>query len=169
MNVHLQGGRRASHATGLLEARQLLLAVAGNLDCVGTPLAEWARELGDLHATLMSASVSLACRPADFDDTATRTRIGDVIGMIDQWSMYHLPRTTTARCHTHTLGEVISHVADNYAQAQWRLRHSEGAEHRHMVAQRLAQVQQGYADLIEEIRMLRVEFPVGWYSNRPVS
>jgi len=57
---------------------------------------------------------------------------------------------------------VISHVAATYAQVQWTLHHDDCAEHRHRAAQRMTQIQQGYNDLVEEIRALRVEFPLGW-------
>ncbi|MFD4351656.1 hypothetical protein ACFWPX_03825 [Nocardia sp. NPDC058518] len=151
---------RARTAEGLLEARQLLLAVAGNLQG-GSPLIEWARELADLHATLFTASVSITRRPADFDATTTRGRINTIIGLIDEWSACHLPRPTAGRRHTHSLGEVISHVADTYTHVQWTLRHTKSAEHQHHAALRFAQVQEGYADLVDEIRALRVALPLG--------
>ncbi|MEV0542207.1 hypothetical protein [Nocardia salmonicida] len=157
---------RARTAEGLLEARQLLLAVAGNLQG-GSPLIEWARELADLHATLLTASVSTTRRPADFDATVTSGRINTVIGLIDEWASCHLPRPTSGRRHTHSLGEVISHVADNYTQVQWTLRHTKSAEHQHHAVLRFAQVQEGYADLVDDIRALRVALPLG-RGNQPV-
>lgn len=156
---------RVRTAEGLLEARQLLLAVAGNLQG-GSPLIGWARELADLHATLFTASVSTTRRPADFDAPTTSGRINTVIGLIDEWSACHLPRPTSGRRHTHSLGEVISHVADTYTHVQWTLRHTKSAEHQHHAALRFAQVQEGYADLVEEIRALRVALPLG-RGNRP--
>ncbi|WP_216917847.1 hypothetical protein [Nocardia noduli] len=170
--VATPNGRRDSihtpAAEGLLEARQLLLAIAGQLEG-GSGLIEWARELADLHATGITAMISPLRRPADFDAAAMHVRIRAVIGLIDDWSIFHLPRPTAARRHTHSLGEVISHVAETYAQVQWTLRHSDSAEHRHEAAVRFAQVQQGYADLIGEIKAMRVELALGWRGPRPIA
>ncbi|MEU8895700.1 hypothetical protein [Nocardia sp. NPDC048505] len=151
---------RLGTAEGLLESRQLLLAIAGNMRG-SSPLIEWARELGDLHATLVTAAVSTTRRPADFDATATYSLVNTVIGLIDEWSARHLPRPTLGRRHTHSLGEVISHMAETYAHVQWTLRHARSAEQQHHATLRFAQVQEGYADLVEEIRTLRVILPIG--------
>ncbi|MFB8005923.1 hypothetical protein [Nocardia sp. NPDC056000] len=157
---------RARPTEGLLEARHLLLAVAGTLQG-GSPLIGWSRELAYLHATLLTASVSPTRRPTGFDATVTRGRINILIGLIDDWSAFHLPRPSTGRRHTHSLGEVISHVAATYAQMQWTLRHSSSAQQQHDAALRFAQIQEGYADLVEEIRTLRVALPLGWSGIRP--
>ncbi|WP_157556159.1 hypothetical protein [Nocardia acidivorans] len=159
-------GDRHGTAEGLLEARQLLLAIAGTLSG-GSPLIEWARELADLHATLITVAISATRRPADFDETDTRARVSALIGRIDEWSAFHLPRPATGRRHTHSLGEVISHIAGTYAHMQWTLRHSDSAQHQHDAALRFAQVQEGYADLVDEIRSLRVLLPLGWNGIGP--
>ncbi|WP_067722048.1 hypothetical protein [Nocardia yamanashiensis] len=149
-----------SRAEGLLDARELLLSISGALTG-RSPLIESARELADLHSTLFTAASSITCRPADFDEIAIRDRIVVVITLIDDWSALHLPRPAAARRHTHSLGEVISHVADTYAQVQWTLRHSRSADETHNAALRFAQVQEGYADLIDEILACRVALPLG--------
>lgn len=145
---------------GLLDARQLLTGIAGH--CTGgSPLIAFARELAELHAMLVTASASVSQRTAGFDAADTRARINGIVDLIDVWSILHLPRPAGARRHTHSLGDVVSHVADTYAQVQQTLRHCNSAEHRHQAALRMAQVQQGYSDLISEIRALRIELPVG--------
>ncbi|WP_067721506.1 hypothetical protein [Nocardia yamanashiensis] len=154
------GGEPMRAAEGLLDARQLLLAIAGRLRG-SSPHIEWARELADLHATLVTASVSEARRPNDFDYFTIHHRIDTMIMLIDRWAAFHLPRATTGRRHTHSLGEVISHVAGVYAQTQWTLRHQPGAQHQHHAALRFAHAQEGYAELVEEIRALRVVLPAG--------
>ncbi|MFC8530363.1 hypothetical protein [Nocardia sp. NPDC057227] len=143
---------------GLLEARHLFLAFAGHVDG-GSPLIEWARELSDLHATLLTASVSEERRPRAFDDAVTRRQVQCLIGRIDEWSILHLPRPVAARRHTHSLGEVISHLARTYAHAHATLRRGGSAEHLHDAALHLARIQEGYADLVAEIRALRIELP----------
>ncbi|MEU3010168.1 hypothetical protein [Nocardia asteroides] len=148
-------------AEGLLDARQLLIAIAGNLEG-GCPLIGWARELADLHATMLTASFYASRLAADFDGARTRTQISEFIGEINRWAILHLPRPVNARRHTHSLGEVISHIAHTYAQMMWTLRHSEGAQNQHEAALHLAQAQEGYADLVAEIRGLRVQLPLGW-------
>ncbi|WP_216916694.1 hypothetical protein [Nocardia noduli] len=158
----------AGTAEGLLDARQLFLAVAGHWEG-SSPLIGWARELSDLHATLLTASVSVTRRPRDFDSAVTQGQIHTLIGLIDEWAILHLPRPTAARRHTHSLGEVISHVAHTYAHTHSTLRHSSSAERLHDAALRLAQVQEGYADLIDEIRALRIELPSGYRGPQALS
>ncbi|MET7770479.1 hypothetical protein [Nocardia sp. NPDC005366] len=108
------------------------------------------------------------CCPRGFDAAATHAQIHEVIASIDHWSRLHLPRPIGARRHTHTLGAVISHVAHTYAQAQWTLRHGDTEQLRHEAAVHWAEVQQRYADLIAEIRALRIELPTGWHGTRPI-
>lgn len=157
---------RKDAAEGLLEARQLFLAFAGHLDG-GSPLIEWARELSDLHATLLTASLSETRRPRDFDEADTRRRIQGWIVRIDEWSILHLLRPVAARRHTHSLGEVISHLARTYAHTHATLRRGGSAEHLHDAARHLAQVQEGYADLVTEIRALRIELPAAFHVSEP--
>ena len=147
-------------AEGLLGARNLLLAMAGNLQG-DSPLIDWARELADVHATLITGTASPTRRPADFDDADLRRRIMVLVRLIDAWSALHLPKTVNGRRHTHTLGEVISHVAETYAQLQQILRHSDSAHRQHNATVRFAHIQEGYASLVEEIRALRVALPAG--------
>ncbi|MGW4368056.1 hypothetical protein ACWEKT_20675 [Nocardia takedensis] len=147
---------------GLLDARRLHLAMAGAPVEGSSPLIEWARELADLHATLITSAVSELRRPAGFDDAATRRRVQELVAEIDQWAVFHLPRPVAAQRHTHSLGEVISHTAQVYAQSQLVLRHADNAEHQHEAALRMAQVQDGYADLVTAIQQRRVQLPLGW-------
>ncbi|WP_067697525.1 hypothetical protein [Nocardia jejuensis] len=157
---------RARATEGLLDARELLRAVAGNLEG-DSPLIEWARELADLHATLTTAAVSPTRRPADFDETALRNRLAAVIALIDEWAIGALPRPATARRHTHSLGEVISHLAATYAHMQWTLRHNDDPERGQHATTRFAHVQQAYSDLVDEIRSLRVQLPLGPHAPTP--
>ncbi|MFC8047463.1 hypothetical protein [Nocardia sp. NPDC057353] len=163
---HRNDVERQDAAEGLLEARQLFLAFAGHLDG-GSPLIEWARELSDLHATLLTASVSETRRPRDFHEADLRHRIQGSIGRIDEWSILHLPRPVAARRHTHSLGEVISHLARTYAHTHATLRRGGSAEHLHDAVRHLAQVQEGYADLVAELRALRIELPIAFRGPEP--
>ncbi|MFI7528699.1 hypothetical protein [Nocardia salmonicida] len=144
-----------------MDARQLLVAIAGNLEG-NCPLISWARELADLHASMLTATLYTSRLPADFDAAHTRAQISEVISEINRWAVLHLPRPVNARRHTHSLGEVISHIAHTYARMVWTMRHSEGAQNQHEAALHLAQAQEGYADLVAEIRGLRVQLPWGW-------
>jgi len=147
---------------GLLDARHLHLAMAGATVEGGSPMIGWARELADLHATLITTAVSKLRRPNGFDDAATRRRVEELVAEIDQWAVLHLPRPINARRHTHSLGEVISHTALVHAQSQIVLRHVTSAEHRHEATLRMAQVHDGYADLVTAIHGRRVQLPLGW-------
>jgi len=75
------GGGYGRPAEGLLDARQLLLAIAGNCRG-GSPLIGWAHELAGLHATLLTASISATQHPGGFDTTDTRNHIGTIRTLI---------------------------------------------------------------------------------------
>ncbi|MET7772063.1 hypothetical protein [Nocardia sp. NPDC005366] len=146
----------------LLEPRELHLAVAGRGVEGGSSLIGWARELADIHASLLSAAVSVDRRPTGFDEIATRDHMATVMAAIDEWATFHLPRPVNAAHHTHPLGEVISHYAEIFARSQWILRHTTDTEHHHEAALRMAQTHHGYTDLVAAIRARRVQLPLGW-------
>ncbi|MGS2807736.1 MULTISPECIES: hypothetical protein [Nocardia] len=163
MTEHYAGqGDRGGAVDNLLEARELHLAVAGRRVEGCSSLIGWARELADIHASLLSAAVSPDRRPAGFDEIATRDHMTAVMAAIDEWAIFRLPRPVNAAHHTHPLGEVISHYANVFAQSQWILRHTTNTEHHHEAALRMAQTHQGYADLVTAIRTRRVQLPLGW-------
>ncbi|WP_156371429.1 MULTISPECIES: hypothetical protein [Nocardia] len=159
---HARQRDRGTPIENLLEARELHLAVAGRHVEGPSPLTRWARELADIHASLLSAAVSPQRRPADYDDIATRDQMNAVMAAIDEWAIFHLPRPVNADHHTHPLGEVISHYAEVFARSQWILRHTTNTEHHHDAALRMAQTHRGYADLVTAIRTRRVQLPLGW-------
>ncbi|WP_280479056.1 hypothetical protein [Nocardia asiatica] len=145
----------------LLAPEQLLAAIAGHIED-GSTLIGGARELGDLHAALLPACTNPPRPSSDFDEATVRREIAGTIEQINSWAVFHLPRPTGARRHTHSLGEVISHVAATYAAAWWTVRHTDDEQLRHEAWFHLAQVREGYADLLADIHARRVELPLGW-------
>ncbi|WP_328412053.1 LamB/YcsF family protein [Nocardia sp. NBC_00403] len=145
----------------LLGPEQLLAAIAGHLRR-GSPLIGWARELGDLHAAMIPGHLDLSRHPADFDAAGIHADIARIGGEIDSWAVRHVPRTPNVRKHTHSLGEVISHVAKIYADAWWTVLHATDEELRHEAWFHLAEVREGYATLVTDIRARRVQLPLGW-------
>ncbi|MFF0532865.1 hypothetical protein ACFYT3_31385 [Nocardia amikacinitolerans] len=150
---------------GLLGPEQLLAAIAGHL-AHGSVLIEWARELGDLHAALLTSALGWQ-HPVDYNEADLRNQIVQVICQIDEWAVFRLPRPSGARRHTHSLGEVISHVAKNFAAAWWTIRHTDDEQLRHEAWFHLGQVREGYADLVADIHARRVELPLGWRGITP--
>ncbi|UGT61337.1 hypothetical protein [Nocardia asteroides] len=148
----------AATQPGLLDHRQLSLAITGHLSGC-SPFIEWGRELGDLHATLVAVTISPELRPRDFDERATRARVRELIADIDEWAVLHLPRTVNMPRHTHSLGEVVSHVAQVHAEVYRTLRGSGSARKLHDAAHRMAQTLEGYADLISAVHGRRVQLP----------
>lgn len=57
-----------------------------------------------------------------------------------------------ARKHTHSLGEVISHVAKTFANTRWTVHHTDDEQLCHEAWLHLDQVSQGYADLLIQER-----------------
>lgn len=158
-------GRRAAEPSPLLDPEQLLVAIAGRLKH-DSPLISWARELGDLHAGLVSGRISQSRFPLNRDESAVRHEVEHVITEIDTWAALHIPRSPRVRMHTHSLGEVISHAAQTYASAWWTVLHTDDLDRRHEAWFHLGQVREGYADLIGEIRAHRIQLPRGGLLTR---
>ncbi|MEV6096821.1 hypothetical protein [Nocardia sp. NPDC051981] len=154
-------GNPATDAVSLLSADQLLAAIAGRLT-EPFPLITWARELGDLHAALISAVLNPRRNAPEVTETALCADIAKVIDKINSWAAAYTRHTRCARRHTHTFGEVISHVAKTYAEAWWTVLHSDCEELRHSAWVHLGEVRDGYAHLIGDIRAGRVQLPLGW-------
>ncbi|WP_433192253.1 hypothetical protein ACQP1G_26420 [Nocardia sp. CA-107356] len=157
-----QSGGRAPHAwmVPLLEPDQLIQAISGHMQS-GFALVGWARELGDLHAELIPHKLDRASRPRNFDCEKVRAEIDRVVGEIDAWAASNAPRMEGARMHTHSLGEVMSHIAMAFADAWWTVLHSTDAELRHRAWLHLGQAREGYAEMVIEMRARRLRLPLG--------
>ncbi|MFD0360308.1 hypothetical protein ACFQZZ_02465 [Nocardia sp. GCM10030253] len=155
----------ATDAGSLLSPDQLLAAIAGRLT-EPSPLIAWARELGDLHAALISAVLNPRRRPPDVTEAALHADIAKVIDKINSWAVFYVRHSRCARRHTHSFGEVISHVAKTYAEAWWTVLHTDCEELRHSAWVHLGEVREGYAQLIGDIRAGRVQLPLGWRGIR---
>ncbi|MBF6465937.1 hypothetical protein IU427_12210 [Nocardia beijingensis] len=142
----------------LLEPGELLLAISGRLTSRFS-LVAWARELGDLHAELMPFRLAQAPRRQGFDGEQVRAGIDRLVAAVDAWALRTLPCASGARMHTHSLGEVMSHLAEVYAEAWWTVVHSEDAEIRHRAWFHLGEVREGYAEMVDEVRRRRLRFP----------
>ncbi|MEV0032277.1 hypothetical protein [Nocardia sp. NPDC050793] len=154
----------ATDTGSLLSPDQLLAAIGGRL-ADPLPLIAWARELGDLHAALISAVLNPR-RPADVTEAALHADIAKVIDKINSWAVFYVRHSRCARRHTHSFGEVISHVAKSYAEAWWTVLHADCEELRHSAWVHLGEVREGYAQLIGDIRAGRVQLPLGWRGIR---
>ncbi|WP_433560495.1 hypothetical protein ACQP1O_22660 [Nocardia sp. CA-151230] len=154
-------GDQATDAASLLSPDQLLAAIAGRLT-EPFPLITWARELGDLHAALISAVLNPRRNVPEVTEAALCADIAKVIDKINSWAASTVRHSRCARRHTHTFGEVISHVAKTYAEAWWTVLHSDCEELRHSAWVHLGEVRDGYAHLIGDIRAGRVQLPLGW-------
>ncbi|MEV6426313.1 hypothetical protein [Nocardia sp. NPDC051463] len=152
-------------AGSLLSPDQLLAAIAGRL-AEPLPLIAWARELGDLHAALISAVSNPRRPPPEVTETALHADIAKVIDKINSWAVFYVRHSRCARRHTHSFGEVISHVAKTYAEAWWTVLHTDCEELRHSAWVHLGEVREGYAQLIGDIRDGRVQLPLGWRGIR---
>ncbi len=148
-------------AGSLLSPDQLLAAIGGRL-AGPLPLIAWARELGDLHAALISAVLNPHRHPPARTEAALHTDIAKVIDKINSWAVFYVRHSRCARRHTHSFGEVISHVAKSYAEAWWTVLHADCDELRHSAWVHLGEVREGYAQLLGDIRAGRVQLPLGW-------
>ncbi|WP_433522675.1 hypothetical protein ACQPZ2_37145 [Nocardia pseudovaccinii] len=158
-------GDSAIDAASVLSPDQLLAAIAGRLT-EPFPMITWARELGDLHAALISAVLNPQRHAPEVTETALHADIAKVIDKINSWAASYVRHSRCARRHTHTFGEVISHVAKTYAEAWWTVLHADCEELRHSAWVHLSEVRDGYEHLIGDIRAGRVQLPLGWRGIR---
>ncbi|WP_405183560.1 hypothetical protein OG225_41485 (plasmid) [Nocardia sp. NBC_01377] len=131
------------------DARQLGAAAA---------VAVWARELSDLHASLLP--VEDWRHPADFDERAIRATIEQIIAAINDFADAHLLAAHRVPKHSHGLGEVISQIAATFATAWNTVAFAQAPEARHREWTRLAQVREKYADLIADLAANRAAPPL---------
>ncbi|MEU6829402.1 hypothetical protein ABZ894_12215 [Nocardia beijingensis] len=160
-----QASSAATRAMPLLGPAHLLQAISGR--CAGTlPLVRWARELGDMHAELTAHDLHRTqkqrSRSSHFVYAEATAEIERVVNDIDAWAARHIPRVKCARKHTHSLGEVISHIAKIYAETWWTVLHSADTEARHEAWLRLGEAREGYTEMVNEIRAQHLQLPLGW-------
>ncbi|WP_157172681.1 hypothetical protein [Nocardia exalbida] len=154
------GLRPSDQSLPLLAPDELLRAIAGRASD-GSPLVGWARELGDLHAELVRFRLGRVPQGSDFDDDRVRSEIDRLMGEIDTWAVRHILWTKCGRMYTHSLGEVMGHIAKMYAEAWWTVLHTADADQWHDVWVRLSEVREGYAYMVDEIRSGRLQLPLG--------
>ncbi|WP_157129459.1 hypothetical protein [Nocardia amamiensis] len=145
----------------LLEPAQLLQAISGRCTSSGR-LVQWARDLGAMHAELIPFELHPAGQKRCLATERIRAGIDRIIAQIDEWAIYHVPRAKSARKHTHSLGEVMSHMAQTYAQAWWIVLHSPDEEKRHQAWFHMGEAREGYAEMVDEIRSRHLQLPLGW-------
>ncbi len=154
------GDEKSSTGTvPLLEPADLLRAISGHCS-IALPLVRWARELGDLHAELIPFRLNGGSQPKR-DADQLRLGIDGVVGEIDAWAARNIQRARSARKHTHSLGEVISHMARSYAEAWWIVLHSADAETWHRAWFHLGEAHEGYAELLRALRARHLQLPLG--------
>ncbi|MGC4994830.1 hypothetical protein [Nocardia salmonicida] len=151
----------SNRAVPLLEPEHLLQAISGRCNNT-TPLAEWARDLSDLHAELIHAKLDQ--EPLRVGNTCeqVRARIEELVDEINTWAACYVPRTKGARKHTHSLGEVVNHIAKTFAEAWWTVLHSTEDEKRHQAWFHLGEAREGYAEMVDQIRERHLQLPMGW-------
>ncbi|MCP2320109.1 hypothetical protein APR12_005490 [Nocardia amikacinitolerans] len=147
-------------AVPLLDPGKLIQAITGRVSG-GSALVGWARELGDLHAELVAIQFGRASRSGYVDGDRIHAEIDRTVDEINAWAARHVRRVKCARKHTHSLGEVISHMARTYAEAWWTVLHTSDVALWHEVWSQLGEVRQGYADMVVEIRARHLQLPLG--------
>ncbi|MFI6041930.1 hypothetical protein ACIA8C_09865 [Nocardia sp. NPDC051321] len=139
---------------------RLLAAISGQLNDAAA-LSRLARELGDLHASLIPYTVDPDFREG-FDPYMVYVEIAECETAINSWAALHLPRNPIARRHTQSLGELVSQIARIYAQACWTMRHTDDKQTEHEAWFHVAEVIDGYAELVDQVVGGRVQLPLGW-------
>ncbi|MFX0574637.1 hypothetical protein [Nocardia nepalensis] len=92
-----------------------------------------------------------------------------VVDAIDGWVATHVARERSAPMHTHSLGQVISHIAETYVQAWWMVLHCADVDVGHQAWSRLAEAREGYTALLAEIQNGHRQLPLGWQGVRSPS
>ncbi|WP_157124503.1 hypothetical protein [Nocardia pseudovaccinii] len=136
----------------LLDPETLLEAVRGNL-VGGSPLVEGARQLGCLYREWI----------VDRDaGQRIQAEIGMEVGTIDAWISGQLPHPLPGVPRaTESVGGVIARVAEASECAHWALHHL-GEPERHRAWDHLAEIHQGYEDLVRQVMAGLIVLPKSW-------
>ncbi|MBH0777051.1 DUF4254 domain-containing protein [Nocardia sp. NEAU-351] len=153
----------------------LLRAFGESVDRPEHSILEVARELAECHerryravlaARAPGASSGVIAAGARLLDDIDRRR-GELVGRIDRWVAANIAHRAGASLHTETLGAVIDRLASKWIVAQRALGAKamserppglEGEAHLHWT--RLAELADGYQDLITDVIEHRRRLPV---------
>lgn len=134
-----------------LSPQELLAAINGGADC-DQPLARWARTLGSLYRDWL----------AEPSAVWVGRQIAEVAHTIDVWITTQLPRPRPgAPRGIDTVGGVIGRVAEAATYAHWALHNAEDAQ-RHRAWHHLAEMREGYEDLVRLVLDGSVNLPKSW-------
>ncbi|ONM49579.1 hypothetical protein B0T44_15245 [Nocardia donostiensis] len=132
-----------------------MCAIQGHLDD-RTEVAGWARRLGCLYRAWITDAAS---------GKQIRAEIGQVIGTIDAWISGQLPRPVPGSPRgADSVGGVIARVAEAWACAYWALHENDDPLQRHRAWDHLAEMREGYADLVRQVQHGAIILPKSWPS-----
>ncbi|CAM4378343.1 hypothetical protein NONI108955_23495 [Nocardia ninae] len=136
-----------------LSPEVLLCAIQGHLDS-DAPMARWARQLSCLYRDWITDPAA---------GQRIREQIGDVIAAIDAWVCGQLPRPLPGVPRgTDSVGGVIARVAEAWACANWALHDLDDAVQRHRAWDHLAEMSEGYEDLVRMVMDGLIILPKSW-------
>lgn len=116
-------------------------------------MSGWARKLGSLHREWLGAP----------SECQIRQQVAGVVHEIDAWITAQLPRPRPgAPRGTDSVGGVIARVAEAAACAHWALHHVEDAVQRHRAWDHLAEMREGYEDLVALALDGLIRLPKSW-------
>jgi len=133
----------------------LLCAIRGQVDEVGSPIIDGARQLGSLYRELIADPLA---------GVPIRAQIGAVVGGIDSWVHGQLPPPHPGAVRVmDSVGGAISRLAEASEAAIWALQHYPPADLRvHQVWEHLAEMREGYAEFTEKVLAGAFELPKSW-------
>ncbi|MFF5034858.1 hypothetical protein [Nocardia salmonicida] len=137
-----------------LSPQELVAAIHGRTDC-DLPLARWARTLGSLYRDWLA------------EPTAVRVgqQIVEVVHDIDVWITARLPRPRPGVPRgLDSVGGIIGRVAEAAACAHWALHNTRDTNQRHRAWNHLAEMREGYEDMVRLILDGSIHLPESWPS-----
>ncbi|WP_157182014.1 hypothetical protein [Nocardia testacea] len=139
--------------TQLLSAGQLLDAVQGHPGN-DSAIARWACALGALYKKWIIDPHNGHC---------IHGQIGEVVGAIDAWISGQLPRPVPGSPRgTESIGGAIARFAEAWACADWTLYSNDDPVQRHRAWDHLAEISEGYDDLVRQIARGSIILPKSW-------
>lgn len=142
------------HHVPFLAPEELMTAIQGHTES-REPMAVWAYELSALHMRWIEAP------PHEVRDL--HTQIGARIGAIDAWVGPRVPRPLSGTLlSTDSVGGVVARVAEAWAAAFWTLHYGDDTVQRHRAWEHLAEIRNGYHDLIQHVVNGRIVLPKSW-------
>ena len=149
---------RSLRAVPLPEPHRLLQALWGHSgrDSI---VSGWARELADCHAELKRQRLAPSSKRRGFDEGEVRAEIDRLVVTIDRWARSNFPGVESGRMYRCSLGQIISDISMQFADAWWTVLHAKNEYARHRAWTHFARAFEEYSEIFVGAVERRIQLP----------